>query len=171
MKDSIVSLKHVLVRMPYIMTAAPFRRTRHSFQIHICLGLTFLLHPRHGALYEESCFSTLEDLSTFFGSKGMRQSGQRGEVTCRHGCRQSPQNLRTHTQCWQYPVYIFILKWLERLLLVLCTETDRLRQMKMQFSIRPIVGATVIERLKSFTSLESSAQDKQNMYLQFHFCH
>lgn len=61
------------------------------------LWLTFLLHPRHGALYEESCFSTLEDLSTFLGSKGIRHRGQRGDVTWRHGWRQSLQNLHRYT--------------------------------------------------------------------------
>ncbi len=73
-------------------------------------GLTFLLHPLHGALYEESCFSMLEDLSTFFGSKGMRQSGQRGDVTCRHGCRQSPQkSVNTQTQTYYRSILKFSL--------------------------------------------------------------
>lgn len=42
---------------------------------------TFLLQPLQGALYEASCFSTLEERSTFLGSKGIRQRGQSGEVT------------------------------------------------------------------------------------------
>ncbi len=84
-------------------------------------GLTFLLHPLHGALYEESCFSMLEDLSTFFGSKGMRQSGQRGDVPCRHGCRQSPQKLWTHTQTQTY--YRSILKFFSYFfLIIICLQ-------------------------------------------------
>lgn len=74
-------------------------------------GLTFLLHPLHGALYEESCFSMLEDLSTFFGSKGMRQSGQRGDVPCRHGCRQSPQKLWTHTDTNKLQIYFKVFSY------------------------------------------------------------
>lgn len=55
---------------------------------------TFLLQPLQGALKEANCFSTLEERSTFLGSKGTRQRGQRGEATWRHGCRHSPQNLK-----------------------------------------------------------------------------
>lgn len=58
---------------------------------------TFLLQPLQGALNEASCFSTLEDRSTFLGSKGTRQRGQRGDVTWRQGCRHSPQNLEKQT--------------------------------------------------------------------------
>lgn len=58
-----------------------------------CRAPTFLLQPLQGALNEASCFSTLEERSTFLGSKGTRQSGQRGEVTWRQGWRHSPQNL------------------------------------------------------------------------------
>lgn len=58
---------------------------------------TFLLQPLHGALYKASCFSTLEERSTFLGSKGTRHRGQSGEVTWRHGCRHSPQNLGHQT--------------------------------------------------------------------------
>lgn len=55
---------------------------------------TFLLQPRQGALYDESCFSTWAALSTFLGSKGRRHRGHRGDGTCRHGWRHSPQNLQ-----------------------------------------------------------------------------
>lgn len=55
---------------------------------------TFLLQPRQGALYDESCFSTWVALSTFLGSKGRRHRGHRGDGTCRHGWRHSPQNLQ-----------------------------------------------------------------------------
>lgn len=49
--------------------------------------------PTYLLVTEASCFSTLEERSTFLGSKGTRQRGQRGEVTWRHGCKHSAQNL------------------------------------------------------------------------------
>lgn len=65
---------------------------------------TFLSQPLQGALNEASCFSTLEERSTFLGSKGTRQSGQRGEVTWRHGWRHSPQNLDEDSSSQRFTV-------------------------------------------------------------------